>query len=88
MKEKKNRRANFRTVIALIYDGKEYLFEGEVFGEILYELFGENGFGYDPLFKPDGYEKSFGELGEEIKNKISHRAIAINKMKEFLIQRL
>lgn len=87
MKDKTNRRAQFRTVIALIIDGKEFLFEGIVSGEIAYVLTGEKGFGYDPLFKPDGYSKSFGELGTEVKNKISHRAEAVMKMKEFLLQK-
>ena len=79
-----NRKARFRTSVALILDGEKYLFEGVVNGEILEEKSGTEGFGYDPIFKPDGYDKSFAELGIEIKNKISHRANAIKKLTEFL----
>lgn len=83
---KKNRKACFRTVIALILDGKEYLFEGKIEGHITHEKHGKSGFGYDPVFQPDGYEQTFAELGNEIKNQISHRALAINKLYEFLKQ--
>jgi XTP/dITP diphosphohydrolase len=79
-----NRKARFRTVIALILDGKEYLFEGIVNGSILTEKRGEAGFGYDPLFVPEGYDKSFAELGDDIKNSISHRARAVKKLTDFL----
>ena len=79
-----NRKARFRTSVALILDGERYSFEGIVNGEILTEKSGTEGFGYDPIFKPDGYDKSFAELGIEIKNKISHRANAIKKLTEFL----
>ena len=82
--DKTNRKARFRTSIALIINGKRYSFEGLVNGEILKEKSGTSGFGYDPIFKPDGYDKSFAELGLEIKNKISHRANAIKKLAEFL----
>lgn len=78
-----NRNAAFKTVIALILDGKEYLFEGEVKGTILTEKKGEKGFGYDPIFKPHGYEKTFAELSPDIKNKISHRALATQKLVAF-----
>ena len=81
---KENRRARFRTVIALILDGKEYLFEGIVNGSILTEKRGEAGFGYDPLFVPEGYTQSFAELGNDIKNGISHRARAVKKLTDFL----
>jgi XTP/dITP diphosphohydrolase len=81
---KTNRKARFRTAIALILDGKEYLFEGIVNGSILTEKRGEAGFGYDPLFVPEGYDKSFAELGEDIKNSISHRARAVKKLTDFL----
>jgi XTP/dITP diphosphohydrolase len=81
---KTNRNARFRTVIALILDGKEYIFEGIVNGSILTEKRGDAGFGYDPLFVPEGYDKSFAELGEDIKNSISHRARAVKKLTEFL----
>lgn len=79
-----HRRAQFRTVIALLLKGKEYLFEGIITGTIIEEKRGTNGFGYDPIFIPDGYDKTFAELGDNIKNKISHRAIAINKLVDFL----
>ena len=82
--DKTNRKARFRTSIALILNGERYSFEGLVNGEIQKEKSGTSGFGYDPIFKPDGYDKSFAELGLEIKNKISHRANAIKKLSEFL----
>lgn len=79
-----NRKAQFKTVIALIYDGKQYMFEGIIKGEIIKEKRGTKGFGYDPVFIPEGYDKTFAELGNEIKNQISHRAIAVKKLCEFL----
>ena len=79
-----DRRARFRTVISLILDGKEYLFEGVIKGEIIKEKRGDSGFGYDPVFVPEGYDRTFAELGNEIKNQISHRALAVNKLCEFL----
>lgn len=84
LKGKDNRKARFRTAISLILDGKEYLFEGIVNGEITTEKRGDSGFGYDPVFRPDGYEQTFAELGHEIKNQISHRARAVQKLCEFL----
>ncbi|MBX9186483.1 non-canonical purine NTP diphosphatase [Bacteroides sp. K03] len=84
LKEKKNRKAQFRTAISLIIDGKEYLFEGIIKGEIGIIKKGDSGFGYDPIFVPEGYNETFAELGSDIKNKISHRALAINKLCEFL----
>jgi XTP/dITP diphosphohydrolase len=81
---KENRKAQFRTAISLILDGKEYLFEGVIKGEIIREKRGDSGFGYDPVFKPEGYEQTFAELGNDIKNKISHRALAVQKLCEFL----
>ena len=81
---KENRRAQFRTAISLILDGKEYLFEGVIKGEIIKEKRGNSGFGYDPVFIPEGYDRTFAELGNEIKNQISHRALAVNKLCEFL----
>ena len=81
---KKNRKAQFRTAISLILDGKEYLFEGVIKGDIIKEKRGDSGFGYDPIFKPEGYDKTFAELGNDIKNKISHRALAVQKLCEFL----
>ncbi len=87
LKGKKNRKARFRTVIALIQKegdnpicSREYEFEGEVNGIIDTEKHGKEGFGYDPLFIPEGYNKSFAELGENIKNKISHRAKAVAQL--------
>ena len=81
-----NRKARFRTVIALLLNGETHLFEGIVNGKIIYEKHGTEGFGYDPIFVPDGYEQSFAELGMEIKNQISHRARAVNKLADFLLQ--
>ncbi|MBQ6194462.1 MAG: non-canonical purine NTP diphosphatase [Prevotella sp.] len=80
-----NRRARFRTVIALIIrnQGKK-LFEGIVEGHIAYEKKGTEGFGYDPIFVPDGYDESFAQLGLDIKNGISHRARAVAKLAEYL----
>jgi len=80
----KNRKACFRTVIALIIDDIEYLFEGTVSGEILNYKRGIGGFGYDPVFLPDGYDQTFAEMSLHEKNKISHRAQAMNKLIEFL----
>lgn len=79
-----NRKAQFRTAISLVLDGKEYLFEGVVKGEITKEKRGDSGFGYDPIFRPEGYEQTFAELGIDIKNQISHRALAVKKLCEFL----
>lgn len=84
MEGKENRNAQFRTVISLILDNKEYLFEGVIKGRIATEKKGENGFGYDPIFIPDGYDKTFAELGNDIKNEISHRAIATQRLCTFL----
>jgi len=81
---KDNRNARFRTVIALIQDGKRYQFEGIVNGVITEIPAGESGFGYDPVFQPDGYQETFAELGLDIKNKISHRAKAVEQLALFL----
>lgn len=81
---KENRKAQFRTVISLILNHEEYLFEGVVKGEIIRERRGNSGFGYDPVFVPEGYDQTFAELGNEVKNKISHRALAVQKLCEFL----
>lgn len=80
----RNRKARFRTVIALIMDGRELTFEGIVNGQITATRHGESGFGYDPVFMPDGYNLTFAELGADVKNKISHRAIATGKLAEWL----
>lgn len=79
-----NRKAQFRTAICLILDGKKHLFEGIVKGEIIKEKRGNAGFGYDPIFMPEGYDKTFAEMGNETKNKISHRALAVEKLCRFL----
>ena len=81
---KENRKAQVRTAICLIMEGKEYLFEGIVKGEIIAEKRGGAGFGYDPIFVPEGYEQTFAELGNDIKNTISHRARAVEKLCKFL----
>lgn len=89
-----NRKARFRTVISLIvmegdnpFCSREYQFEGEVRGRIGTEKQGSEGFGYDPLFIPEGYDRSFAQLGEEVKNRISHRARAVRKLAEHLLNR-
>jgi len=79
-----NRKARFRTVIALIQQGNVHKFEGIVNGQIIRERRGGEGFGYDPIFQPDGYDKTFAELGLDIKNTISHRARAVAKLCAFL----
>ncbi len=79
-----NRKARFRTVIALVLDGKEYLFEGIVEGQIVLEKRGAGGFGYDPIFVPDGYEQTFAELPPQIKAEISHRARVTQQLIAFL----
>ena len=81
---KENRKAQFRTAICLIMEGKEYLFEGIVKGKIIEEKRGGAGFGYDPIFVPEGHEQTFAELGNDIKNTISHRARAVEKLCKFL----
>ncbi len=82
---KTNRKARFRTVIALILDGQELFFEGIVEGEILTEKNGADGFGYDPIFRPTGYSESFAEMSLEMKNKISHRARAMKQLVNYLL---
>ncbi|MEO5582601.1 MAG: RdgB/HAM1 family non-canonical purine NTP pyrophosphatase [Saprospiraceae bacterium] len=87
LKGNTDRTAFFIACIAF-HDGKDfYLFEGKVLGQILTHRQGENGFGYDPIFLPDGYHQSFGQLGLDIKNKISHRTIAVKKFIDFLQSR-
>ena len=81
---KSNRRARFRTVISLIVDGREHLFEGTVEGVIAAEPHGDGGFGYDPLFIPDGYTTTFAEMSPGAKNGISHRGRAVAKLAAFL----
>ncbi|MBO4397532.1 MAG: non-canonical purine NTP diphosphatase [Bacteroidaceae bacterium] len=84
LSDKNDRSAYFMTVIALIYQGQTYTFNGVVNGVISHEKHGDGGFGYDPIFVPEGYDKTFAELGNEIKNTISHRARAVAKLDEFL----
>lgn len=80
-----NRKARFRTVIVLMQKGEILYFEGTVSGHIARKPAGESGFGYDPIFVPDGYEKTFAELGTEEKNRISHRAVAVSKLTAHLL---
>ena len=84
LEHKKNRKAQFKTVVSLNLENENYLFEGICKGEILTEKQGEKGFGYDPIFKPEGFSESFAEMTQEEKNTISHRGIAIQKLVEFL----
>lgn len=79
-----NRKARFVTVISLLMDGKEYLFEGTINGQIAHRPSGKKGFGYDPIFIPDGYAITFADLDSSEKNRISHRARAMQKLIEFL----
>ena len=79
-----NRKARFRTVIALLLNGETHQFEGIVNGRIAFEKHGTEGFGYDPIFVPDGYQHSFAELGMDVKNHISHRARAVAQLADFL----
>jgi XTP/dITP diphosphohydrolase len=84
LKNHSNRQAQFRTVISLIINGKEFHFEGVVKGKILFNTQGNKGFGYDPVFMPEGFSNSFAEMNLEEKNKISHRAKAMNALIRFL----
>ena len=86
IKDKHNRKARFRTVISLIINGEEKRFEGAVNGEIIDDMRGSEGFGYDPVFKPVGYETTFAEMPLEDKNMISHRSKAINKLVNYLLK--
>lgn len=82
-----NRKACFKTVVALILNGKQYFFEGRVDGIILPEQRGTDGFGYDPVFLPDGHDKTFAEMDAATKNSISHRGRAIRQLATFLLER-
>ena len=84
LEEKTDRSARFRTVIALLYQGQEYLFEGICSGTILRERHGHEGFGYDPIFQPGGYDRCFAEMSADEKNAISHRGRATQKLAAFL----
>jgi len=79
-----NRKARFKTIIALILEGKEYAFEGVADGEIIHELVGTGGFGYDPAFRPNGFDRTFAQLTMEEKNAISHRGKAVKALADFL----
>jgi XTP/dITP diphosphohydrolase len=79
-----NRRARFITIISLMWEGKEYFFEGTVEGTIRHKRTGAQGFGYDPVFQPNGFDITFAEMSLEEKNKLSHRAKAVEKLVEFL----
>lgn len=83
LKDKTNRKANFKTVIALNLKGKQNIFTGIINGKIIEEKIGTNGFGYDPIFVADGYEKTFAELSMEEKSNISHRGIAVKQLIEY-----
>ncbi len=82
--DEKDRRACFKTIVSLILDGKEFQFEGRVDGLILEQRAGNSGFGYDSVFLPDGYTESFAEISPELKNRISHRGKAMQKLLAFL----
>ncbi|MEY2924196.1 MAG: hypothetical protein RLZZ337_744 [Bacteroidota bacterium] len=84
LERQSNRTAQFKTVIALIWDGETYLFEGICKGEIIEQRRGDVGFGYDPIFVPEGYLKTFAEMTMDEKSKISHRGLALNKLVDFL----
>lgn len=84
LKGANNRSAHFKTVVHLNLQGESHTFDGVVEGKITINAHGDGGFGYDPIFKPDGYDKTFGELPSETKNAISHRGRAIQKLVEFL----
>ncbi len=84
MEDMTNRRADFRTVICLLEGGVPRYFEGRVEGMILTERYGEGGFGYDPVFMPDRFAVSFAEMPLEVKNKISHRGLAVSKLVDYL----
>ncbi|HLO44930.1 MAG TPA: RdgB/HAM1 family non-canonical purine NTP pyrophosphatase [Leadbetterella sp.] len=84
LQDKENRKAKFRAVITLILNGEHHIFEGEVSGKILTEQRGTDGFGYDPVFVPNGYETTFAEMPALLKNQMSHRADAVDKLLAFL----
>lgn len=87
LRGKSNRRARFRTVVALILDGQEFLFEGIANGQIIHLRKGNQGFGYDPIFMPDGFGRTFAQMSAEEKNAVSHRGRAMEKLRVFLLER-
>lgn len=88
LKGSDNRKARFRTIISLIWGGEEHFFEGTVEGTIRHELSGSDGFGYDPIFEPDGYDITFAEMSMDEKNSISHRGRAMDQLIAFLNARV
>ncbi|MGQ1929650.1 RdgB/HAM1 family non-canonical purine NTP pyrophosphatase [Ornithobacterium rhinotracheale] len=85
MEGETNRKAAFVCVICLYINGEKKIFEGIVNGEVLHQIEGENGFGYDPIFKPEGYDLNFAQMPLSEKNKISHRALAVRRLKKYLL---
>ena len=83
LRDAENRKASFVTCIALVIGSEEHVFYGKISGKIIRERRGSSGFGYDSVFVPEGYEETFAEMGEEEKNKISHRARAVKKLSDF-----
>ncbi len=86
LKREGNRKARFRTVVSLVINGKETQFEGIVNGTIIDELVGSSGFGYDPIFIPEGFKQTFAQMPSDLKNSISHRGRAIEKLRQFLFE--
>ena len=87
LSNKKCRKAVFKTVICLIFNKEKHFFEGKVYGSISPKIIGKQGFGYDPIFIPDGFNKTFSQMSLDEKNRISHRAIAVQKLSKFLKSR-
>ena len=88
LSNKKCRKAVFKTVICLVFSNEKYFFEGKVYGSISSKRMGKQGFGYDPIFIPNGFNKTFSQMSMGEKNKISHRAIAVEKLSKFLYSRV
>ena len=88
LSNKKCRKAVFKTVICLVFNNEKYFFEGKVYGSISSKRMGKQGFGYDPIFVPNGFNKTFSQMSMDEKNKISHRAIAVEKLSKFLYSRV
>jgi XTP/dITP diphosphohydrolase len=85
--DKENKKAQFKTVICLNFNGNQHVFEGIIKGEIINEKRGSEGFGYDPIFIPNGYDKTFAEMSIDEKSKISHRGLAVEKLVAFLTKK-
>ncbi len=88
MRDKEDRSAYYKAIICLVWNGQTYYFEGECHGTLATQKTGTGGFGYDPIFIPEGYSHTFGELSQEVKNKLSHRGVAVRKMVEFIKQQI